>query len=139
MLGSSNDGGIIVRRFLLLTVTGMVAICAVSVGSAYAGNGSATSQFFTVYTDTNGVQSDCTGTRVVQKDGTVKDSATCILTGDTSRLVSGTIVGNPGYCLNAVCWPAWVSDFDGKIAKSVILNLTSNGDGTFTQKVTAYY
>jgi hypothetical protein len=127
------------RRFLLLTVTGMVTICAVNVGSASAGNGSATSQYFTSYHDTNGVESDCTGTRVVQKDGTVKDSATCILSGDTSRLVSGTVVGNPGYCLNAVCWPAWVSDFDGKIAKSVNLKLTDNLDGTFTQKVTAYY
>ena len=127
------------RRFLLLTVTGMVTICAVNVGSASAGNGSATSQYFTSYHDTNGVESDCTGTRVVQKDGTVKDSATCILSGDTSRLVSGTVVGNPSYCLNAVCWAAWVSDFDGKIAKSVNLKLTDNGDGTFTQKVTAYY
>ena len=117
----------------------MVTICAVNVGSASAGNGSATTQFFTSYHDTNGVESDCTGTRVIQKDGTVKDSATCILSGDTSRLVSGTVVGNPGYCLNAVCWPAWVSDFDGQIAKSVNLTLIDNGDGTFTQKVTAYY
>ena len=127
------------RRFVLLTVTGIVAVCAVSVGFASAGNGSTTSQFFTSYNDSNGVESDCTGTRVVQKDGTVKDSAICILSGDTSRLVAGTVKGNPGYCLNAVCWPAWVSDFDGKIAKSVNLNLTDNLDGTFTQKVTAYY
>ena len=127
------------RRFFLLTVAGIVAVCAVTVGFASAGNGSATSQFFTSYNDSNGVESDCTGTRVVQKDGTVKDSATCILSGDTSRLVAGTVKGNPGYCLNAVCWPAWVSDFDGKIAKSVNLTLTANLDGTFTQKVTAYY
>ena len=91
------------RRFLLLTVTGMVTICPVNVGSSSAGNGSATTEFFTSYFD-HGVESDCTGTRVVQKDGTVKDSATCILSGDTSRLVSGTVKGNPGYCLNAVCW-----------------------------------
>ena len=127
------------RRFFLLTVAGMVTICAVSVGFASAGNGSATTQYFQAYTDNNGVQSDCTGTRVVQKDGTVKDSEICILSGDTSRLVAGTIKGNPGYCLNAVCWPAWVSDFDGKVAKSVNLTLSNNGDGTFTQKVTAYY
>jgi len=127
------------RRFFLLTVTSIAAVCAVGVGFASAGNGSTTSQFFTSYTDGNGVESDCTGTRVVQKDGTVKDSATCILSGDISRLVPGTVVGNPGYCLNAVCWPAWVSDFDGKIAKSVNLKLTDNLDGTFTQKVTAYY
>jgi len=127
------------RRFFLLAIAGVVATCALSVGFASAGNGSDTSQFFTSYTDGNGVQSACQGTRVVQKDGTVKDSATCILSGDTSRLAAGTVKGNPGYCLNGVCWAAWVSDFDGKIAKSVILNLTANGDGTFTQKVTAYY
>src|SRR5262245_40819015 len=126
------------RRFFLLTVAGMVTICAVSVGLASAGGGSTTTQYTTSYFD-HGVESDCTGTRVVQKDGTVKDSATCILSGDTSRLVAGTVKGNPGYCLNAVCWPAWVSDFDGKIAKSVSLTLSDNGDGTFTQKVTAYY
>ena len=127
------------RRFFFLTVAGMVAVCALSVGFASAGKGSDTTQFLTSYTDTNGVQSNCTGTRVVQKDGTVKDSSTCILSGDTSRLVPGTVKGNPSYCLNAVCWPAWVSDFDGKIAKSVNLTLTANGDGSFTQKVTAYY
>ena len=130
------------RRLLLLTVTGIVAVCAVSVGFAAAGNGAGngatTSQFFTSYFD-SGVESDCTGTRVVQKDGTVKDSAICILSGDTSWLSPGTIVGNPGYCLNDVCWAYWVSDFDGKIAKSVTLKLTDNLDGTFTQKVTAYY
>src|SRR3982751_6677649 len=119
------------RRFLLLTVTSMVTICAVSVGFASAGNGTETKQFFTSYNDTNGVESDCTGTRLVQKDGTVKDSATCILSGDTSRLVSGTVVGNPGYCLNGVCWKAWVSDLDGKVATSVNLKLSSNGDGAF--------
>jgi hypothetical protein len=127
------------RRFFLLTVAGMVAVCALSVGLASAGNGATTTQYFTSYTDGNHVESDCTGTRVVQKDGTVKDSAICILSGDTSRLVPGTVKGNPGYCLNAVCWPAWVSDFDGKVARSVNLDLTANGDGTFTQKVTAYY
>ena len=126
------------RRLLLLTVTGIVAICAVSVGSLLPATARLRRQFFTSYFD-NGVESDCTGTRVVQKDGTVKDSAICILNGDTSRLVAGTVKGNPGYCLNAVCWPAWVSDFDGKVAKSVTLNLTDNLDGTFTQKVTAYY
>src|SRR4051794_34753718 len=126
------------RRFLLLTVTGMVTICAVNVGSASAGNGSVTSQYFTSYTDA-GMESDCTGTRVVQKDGTIKDSATCILSGDTAGLVPGTVEGNPGYCLKSVCWPAWVSDLDGKIATSVNLTLIANLDGTFTQKVTAYY
>jgi hypothetical protein len=127
------------RRFFLLTVAGIVAVCAVSVGFASAGNGSATTSFTAIYTDGNGVQSDCEGTRVVQKDGTVKDSATCILSGDTSRLVAGTVVGNPGYCLNGLCWPAWVSDFDGQVATSVNLKLTDNLNGTFTQKVTAYY
>jgi hypothetical protein len=128
------------RRFFLLTVTCMVTICAVGVGFASAGSGSTTTPFAAGYTDGNGVWSSCTGTRVVQKDGTVKDSETCILSGDTSRLVEGTVTGNPNYCLNAVCWPTWVSDAgDGKIAKSVILKLINNGDGTFTEKVTAYY
>ena len=35
------------RRLLLLTLTGIVAVCAVSVGFASAGNGATTSQFFT--------------------------------------------------------------------------------------------
>ena len=127
------------RRFFLLIVTGIVTICAVSVGFASAGNGSTTVQFSAIYPEPNGVWSKCTGTRVVQKDGTVKDSEICILYGDTSSVVPGAVKGNPGYCLNGVCWPAWGSDFDGKVAKSVDLSVTANLDGTFTQKVTAYY
>ena len=128
------------RRFFLLTVTCMVTICAVGVGFASAGgNGSTTTPFAAGY-DENGLHSSCTGTRVVQKDGTTKDSEICILSGDTSRVVAGTIKGNPGFCFNGVCHPAWGSDMPDVLqAKSVTLVLTANLDGTFTQNITAYY
>jgi hypothetical protein len=126
------------RRFFPLVVAGVVAACAVSVGFAYAGNGSTTTQFTQRYWD-HGVLSECTGTRIVQKDGTVKDSETCNLSGDTSRLSPGTVHGRADYCLNGVCWAYWVSDYDSQAATSVNLTQIPNGDGTYTQKVTAYY
>src|SRR5262245_33207618 len=129
------------RRFFLLTVAGIVAVCAVSVGLASAGGGSQTTQFDEVYfVEALQLQHNCTGTRVVQKDGTVKDSGTCILSGaGVSHLVPGTITGNPDYTLGGVHFDYWGSDHDGLHATSVILKLIDNGNGTFTQKVTAYY
>ena len=127
------------RRLLVVFVGGVVAVCALSVGLASASNGSGT-PFKATYTDTAlGTLATCSGSRVVQKDGTVKDSETCLLSGDTSRVVAGTVVGNPSYCLGGVCGWIWSSDYDGKTAKTITLQFVDNGDGTFTENIVAYY
>ena len=127
------------RRLLVVFAGGVLAVCVLSVGLASASNGSGT-PFKATYTDAAfGSLATCSGARVVQKDGTVKDSETCILSGDTSRVVPGTVVGNPNYCLVGRCNWVWGSDFDGRVAKSVTLEFVANGDGTFTEYVVAYY
>ena len=125
------------RRFFPLIVAGVV-VCAVGASFAYAGNGSTTTPFANTYTEP-GVLLECKGTRIVQKDGTVKESETCILSGDTSLVESKSVQGRPGYCLNGVCWAYWASDLDGRHAVSVNLTQFANGDGTYTRTITAYY
>ena len=85
-----------------------------------------------------GTLDTCSGARVVQSNGTVKDSETCTLSGDTSKVVAGTVVGNPDYTLGGV-YSYWSSDFNGQAAKSVTLRFVANGDGTYTEYVVSYY
>lgn len=83
---------------------------------------------------------ECSGVRVTQGNGIVKDSETCIASGNTSHLVEGTIVGDPDFCtFDGRCGWRWASDFDLAIATHVTLVWTDNGDGTFTLDVVAYY
>jgi hypothetical protein len=70
----------------------------------------------------------------------VKDSETCILSGHTSTVTTGTIVGNPVYSFPGIPgYVEWASDFNNKIATNVTFTFVANGDGTFTEYVVAYY
>ena len=108
-------------------------------GTAHAAGGGAT-PFKAQYTNLLFNTLDtCSGAHVIQGNGKVKDSQTCILSGDTSLVVTGTFVGNPGFCIPNNPCAVWASDFDGQIAKSVTITIVDNGDGTFTETVVAYY
>lgn len=108
-------------------------------GVAYAANGKAT-PFKATYTDLMFNTLDtCSGAHVLQGNGKVKDSETCMLSGDTSRVLAGTYVGAPKFCIPNNPCAVWSSDYDGQIAKNVTLTIIDNGDGTFTMDVVAYY
>jgi len=132
MLRISGAGARIVAFASVVSVT---SLGVVGVASA---DGAAT-PFKSSYADPAlGTHDTCSGARVVQSKGTIKDSETCTLSGDTSRVVAGTVVGNPFYVLGGV-YSEWSSDFDGQVAKSVTLQFVANGDGTYTENVVAYY
>jgi hypothetical protein len=108
-------------------------------GVVHASGGKAT-PFKATYTDLLFNTLDtCSGARVTQGNGKVKDSETCVLSGDTSRVVAGTYAGAPKFCIPNNPCAVWSSDYDGQIAKTVTITITNNGDGTFTMNVVAYY
>jgi hypothetical protein len=85
--------------------------------------------------------SDCSGARIVNSNtGMVKDSETCLLTGDTSTLVAGTFSGDPSGSLPWSPIPSlWGSDYDGATATHWTETVVDNGDGTWTAYIVAYY
>ena len=130
------------RRWLVV-LAGALAVSAsstLSVGAASASNGAAT-PFKATYIDNSfGSLATCSGAHVIQGNGVVKDSETCILSGNTSTVTAGTTVGNPIYSFAGIPGEVeWASDFNGAIATHVTLTFVANRDGTFTEYVVAYY
>jgi hypothetical protein len=129
-------------RRLIVPAGGLAVLASIvlSTGVASASNGAAT-PFKATYID-NSFRSlaTCSGARVVQGNGLVKDSETCILSGNTTTVRAGTIVGNPSYSFPGIPGVVeWASDFNNQIATSVTFKFVANGDGTFTEYVVAYY
>ena len=100
----------------------------------------------------------CNGNHIVSNGAGTKDTETCAITGDTSGFVAGTWKSNPalgtgfGVCTGAalavIPWynttvppyqTCWLSDFNGAPASQFTWNVDSNGDGTFTLYIVAYY
>ncbi len=79
----------------------------------------------------------CSGAHIVNK--TVKDSETCLITGDTNGFVAGTYFGNPTADIPALGPVQWFSDFNGVQASSFIATFVDNGDRTWTMYIVAYY
>jgi hypothetical protein len=122
----------------LLPVVVVFAALTVSFAAvATASNGAAT-PYRATWTDVTGATATCSGAHVVFKDGTFKESETCLFSGNVSRVVAGEWTGNPlyfNYSNLGGTW-IWMSDFPanlGKIADSVTVTNVDNGDGTFTQ------
>jgi len=134
-------------RRLLVSLTGALALCALAAAGASAAPGSgAATPFKATYVDSAlGATATCSGAHIEQTNGatagTIKDSETCIISGDTSSVPTGTIVGDPNYTFPALgnTQLFWQSDYNGLIASHVTLTFTPNGDGTYTEEVVAYY
>jgi hypothetical protein len=80
----------------------------------------------------------CSGAHVVNKVS-VKDSETCLISGNTAGFVAGTFVGNPTANIPPFGDTGWLSDYNNIEAKSFTATIVNNGDGTFTLDITAYY
>ena len=126
--------------------------------SVSASNGAAT-PFKLQYLGTATSTWTCAGAHVVNRVS-IKDSETCLITGDTSPYVAGTftsgticpstdqyppsIQGTPA-CgelppYSAPGLPAWwLSDFNANPATSWTVVMKRNGDGTFTAVAVSYY
>jgi hypothetical protein len=115
---------------------------------ASASDGAAT-PYKATWTDVTGATATCSGSHVVfttgTRAGTFQESETCLLSGNTSRVVPGTWVGNPSFSNYSNLGGQWIweSDFPGnlgKVADSVTITIVGNGDGTFTETaVTTYH
>lgn len=124
------------KIYFAVSIALLMALFAINT-VAFAGNGAAT-PFKAEYDSSILGHTDCSGARVIQGNGKVKDSQTCTLSGNT--LASpGTYVGSPSVCIGGFCGVYWQSDFDGQIATSVTFTIVDNGDGTFTLNLVAYY
>ena len=118
----------------------VLAMCALAASSAgaMASNGAAT-PFKIAYENPDGTSWDCSGARVVNPVS-VKDSETCLVTGDTSELTAGVYTGDPYGDLPWFGNAQWASDFgDGKIAEHWTVTVMDNGDGSSTVYAVAYY
>src|SRR5690242_5466560 len=147
------------KKFLASIVATLVAI-GLGAMTVYASNGAAT-PFKLQYPGTATSTWSCAGAHVVSKVG-IKDSESCLITGDVSPYVAGTFTsgqvcpanGNPPYppavVGTTVCGqfppfttpeePAfWISDFNGNIATNWTIVMRNNGDGTFTADVVSRY
>ena len=140
------------RNWLLLLIA-VAALCVGLVGagaaSAKPGNGAATPfklsygplpEFGILF------HADCSGAHIVNVNtGMIKDSETCLFSGDTSAFVAGTYSGDPA---GVVPWfsdepTLWVSDYPGYtefvFATHWTFTLVQNGDGSWTAEMVSYY
>jgi hypothetical protein len=127
------------RRGTAGFVAVVLAMSAVAASSAavLASNGAATP--FKVAFDDGSTHYDCAGARVENRVS-IKDSETCLVTGDTSLMIAGTYSGDPYGDLPWFPHARWQSDTgDGRIADHWTVTVNDNGDGTFTLYAVAYF
>ena len=102
-------------------------------------NGAMTVHFTAAYQNAIGGFFTCAGERIMRgpPNPFTKDSEDCTMT-DLSTWPPGTYVGNPFITVNGQLY-GWNSDYDGRMANSVTVTVTDNGDGTGHLNVVAYY
>jgi hypothetical protein len=102
-------------------------------------NGAQTVHFTAEYQNAIGGFFTCAGERIMRgpPNPFTKDSEDCTMT-DLSTWPPGTYVGNPFITVNGQLY-GWNSDYDGRMANSVTVIVTDNGDGTGHLNVVAYY
>jgi len=102
-------------------------------------NGAQTVHFTAEYQNAIGGFFTCAGERIMRgpPNPFTKDSEDCTMT-DLSTWPPGTYVGNPFITVNGQLY-GWNSDYDGRMANSVTIIVTDNGDGTGHLAAVAYY
>ena len=102
-------------------------------------NGAMTVHFTAAYQNAIGGFFTCAGERIMRgpPNPFTKDSEDCTMT-DLSTWPPGTYVGNPFITVNGVAY-GWNSDYDGRMANSVTIIVTDNGNGTGHLAAVAYY
>ncbi len=149
------------KRLLVgLAMAVLAAVLSSSVASA--SSGATVIHFNASYPSLIGDLYDCSGSHIVKTapKALVKDSETCIVSGNVSTYYAGTFTSGIA-CPNEYGLPPgtecgtfppyaaapgaidalvnWFSDFNGAVASSWTITLTRNPDGTFTNEVVSYY
>ena len=120
------------RVFRIAVALALLVTLAVPAVALAAPGGSAT-PFQATYGDET--MWTCSGIRIVKGD-VVKDLEECVLSGDTSWLVTGTYAGDPQGD-DPPFDTMWGSDYDGATATSWTIRVA--GNGIFTLHIVAYY
>ncbi|TMB90519.1 MAG: hypothetical protein E6J18_14155 [Chloroflexi bacterium] len=125
------------RRLMVVTVV-LLAFASFP-ATVSASNGAATpfKAAFSAATPDGFADFTCSGAHIVNK--TVKDSETCLITGDTNGFVAGTYFGNPTADIPPLGVVPWFSDFNSVQASRFIATFVDHGDGTWTNYIVAYY
>lgn len=122
------------KKIFAAMVAALLMVALVS-STAFASNGKAT-QFTATY-PVGAATWTCSGVHIVNK--TIKDSETCVISGDTTGYLAGTYTGAPVGAFPPYGSITWLSDFNGALATTWTITMTDNGDGTFTANIVAYY
>jgi hypothetical protein len=132
------------KRFLVLFLV-LGALIAATLGlptAATAANGATATPFKPAPYQIAGSIWTCSGSHVVLSkphNSFVKDSETCLVTGDLTGFAPGIYTGNPSGTLGPNNGVFWTSDFNGAQATSWIITILDNFNGTYTALVVAYY
>jgi hypothetical protein len=135
------------KRLLVMAVLVVTALgFSVTTGvTAAASSGSGTS-FKATYTIANPADGGittwtCSGSHVANKN-VVKDSETCVISGDTTGYVAGSYSGAPVGNFPPFGAVVWNSDYPptlGLQATSWTMTVVENGNGIFTDTILALY
>ena len=125
------------RRLMVLPVVLFAFAAFPAIASASNGAATPFKAAFSAPTPDGFADFTCSGAHIVNK--TVKDSETCLVTGDTNGFVAGTYFGNPTADIPPLGVVPWFSDFNGLEASRFIATFVDNGDGTWTNHIVAYY
>ena len=125
------------RRLMVVTVVLLAFAAFPATVSASSGVATPFKAAFSAATPDGFADFMCSGAHIVNK--TVKDSETCLITGDTNGFVAGTYFGNPTADIPPLGVVPWFSDFNSEQASRFIATFVDNGDGTWTMYIVAYY
>jgi hypothetical protein len=130
------------KRLLVLVVGALIAATLGLSTAATAANGATATPFKPAPYPMAGSTWTCSGSHVVLSkphNSFVKDSETCLVTGDLTGFAPGIYTGNPTGTLGPFPNDDWLSDFNLAPATSWIITILDNFNGTYTALVVAYY
>jgi hypothetical protein len=126
-------------RLLFALVAGAALAC---LPAGAAASDAAATQFTAAYPTPmldGGVSTwTCSGVHIANPVS-VKDNEECLVAGDTSGLVAGTVVGDPKASWPGIGYLGWSSDFNGVEATHFKAHFVSMGGGMFKMTIQAYY
>lgn len=128
----------LLRRATAAAAASMLGLGVLAASSApVLASGATATPFKAQYSD-GGTEYDCSGARIVNRVS-VKDSETCLISGDTSWLYAGSFTGDPYGDVPGCTHCLFVSDYDGLLATSWSTIVVRNGDGTYSAYVLMYF
>jgi hypothetical protein len=141
VIGRRSREGQPMKRLLAAMVAALMMVSLLT-SVAFASNGNATK--FTAAYPNGATTWTCSGVHVVNRN-MIKDSETCVISGDLTGYVAGTYTSTDGSwgILPPFGSTGWITDYSGGnlylYASSWTITMVDNLNGTFTANIVAYY